>query len=422
MTKSLTNFNGGTITLGQIPKAIEFIEQTKRSLLLQSAPGYGKSSMVYLYGNQKGYRVFSFTGGLITRSNIYGVDFIDSTTNSCKHYTADWFTQALNEKGKVILFLDDFGNASPQETMILQQILGDRKLGNYDLPPDKFLIIACTNRQNDRANVYSISSAILSRCCVLNVKLDPEEFLVYAKKKFHPSVYAFLEARKYAISNDIEYLEENRLPADMLGFYSASNSSNSINPCPRTWEGVSDVLYHQQANVLSEENINIFTNTVSGYVGKEITPMFIKSLKGTLNIPSVRTLINKLDNDYDYADIISSDNEAISTVLYTLYQEIQKEVLNYKEALDKGLVEKVTTESQRTMYVYKPLNDLAYVINKIKNTKFKTINANVLVADVWDLIINKEDKNYLYFIDTIFHLPFIKEAQKTKSKILNSIK
>ena len=422
-SNNLINFNGGNITLGQIPKAIELNEVTKRSLLLQSAPGYGKSSMIYQYAQQKGYKVFAFTGGLITRSNIYGVDFIDSVNNRCRHYPADWFSEAMEHNGKVILFLDDFGNANPQEMMILQQILGDRKLGNYDLPIEKFLIIGATNRQSDRSNVYSISSAILSRCCVLNVMLDPNEFLSYAKQTFHPSVYAFLESRKYAISNDPEYLQEHQLPKDLLGFYSASKSSNSINPCPRTWEAISSMLKKQQVNVLSEDNYLIFSNSVSGCVGKEITPMFMKSLKGTLNIPSIKTLIDNCNDKFNYSSIISSDNEALSTILYTLYQEINKEVIKYKELFEKGLIEKQTTTSGRSYYIYEPLNDLAKVIDKIGNTEFKNVNANVLVADVWDLLIsNKSDiKNYKCLVDTIFHLPFIKENVKMKTNIQNNL-
>jgi hypothetical protein len=423
-SNNLLNFNGGSITLGQVPKAIELMEVTKRSLLLQSAPGYGKSAMVYQYGEQKGYKVFAFTGGLITRSNIYGVDFIDSDRNRCTHYPAEWFSEAMDSKNKSILFLDDFGNASPQEMMVLQQILGDRKLGNYNLPVEKFLIIGATNRQNDRSNVYNISSAILNRCCVLNVRLDANEFLTHAKQKFHPSVYAFLESRKYAITNDEEYIQENQLPKDLLGFYSANSSSNSIRPSPRTWEGVSHMLYKQQSNVLSDDYIGVFSSAVSGLVGKEITPMFMKSLKGTLNIPSTETLIQNCNDGFDYATIIGSDNEAISTVLSTLYQEIGKEVIKYQEALSKGQVEKVAApNSQRSMYVYEPLNNLAKVINKIGNTKFKSINANVLVADTWDLIIsNKSDiAKYTCLVDTIFHLPFLKERMKLKSSIINSL-
>lgn len=422
MTNKLVNFNGGTITLGQIPKAIELSEATKRSLLLQSAPGYGKSAMVYQYGEQKGYKVFSFTGGLLSKSNIYGVDFIDSENKSCQHYVADWYNQAINHNGKVILFLDDLGNAPPQEMMLLQQILGDRKLGNYSLPTDKFLIIGCTNRQNDRANVFSISSAILSRCCVIQVRLDPEEFLTYAKDNLHPSVYSFLKMRKYAISNDSDYLEENPIPSDLTGFYKASSSANSISPCPRTWEGVSHMLYKMQKNVLSDEYIDVFSNCVSGYVGNGITPIFIKSLKGTLNIPSIDTLVQNCKPSFDYTTIISSDNEALSSIIFTIYQEINKRLQTFKQLKEEGKLEEQLNSKGLPYYDYPPIVELADVLNKIGKTNFNSVNSNVLVNDLWDLLIsNKSSIYHEEVMDTLFCLDYLKEFQKIKTEIKNSL-
>ena len=422
MSNRLTKFNGGKITINSIDKMIELVEGSGRTLLLFGGFGIGKSALVYKYAKDNKYDIYTFTGGLITKNNIYGVDFINPEDKCSIHYPAEWYAKAVNSNNKSILFLDDFANANPQEMMILQQILGDRKLGNYDLSSDKFIIVAATNRQGDNANVYSISSPILSRCCAIEVELKAEEFLEYCKNNIHPSVFAFLDKRRWAISDDIEYLKVNNVPDDAMGYGAKEASSCTVHPCPRTWKAVSDTLYKMKVNVLNEEYIDLFISIVSGFVGSALAPLFIKSLKTTLNIPTIKFLIDNCKDSVNYANHITSDHEAISSIIYTIYQEINKECVVFKSLIDEGKA--ITTYVKVggvPKYEYEPLENLLDVLNKISLTNFDDINSAVIVANVMELLAHTDNKYYQYLMGVMKDKAYFREYAKNKDKINSAI-
>ncbi len=420
----LANFNGGRITIGQIYNSIEMMELTDRTLMLCGSFGIGKSASVYKYAYDKGYDIFVFTGGLITKNNIYGVDFIEPEDKCSIHYPAEWYAKVIQSNRKAILFLDDFANALPQEMNILQQILGDRKLGNYDLPPDKFLIVGATNRQQDNANVHTISSPILSRCSVVQVDLNADEFLTYAKSNLHPSIFAFLDKRRWAISDDPEFLKANNVPSDVIGYGAKEASFSTVHPCPRTWKGISDVLYKAKFNVLDESRIDVFREVgVAGLIGSGLAPIFIKSLKTTLNIPSITELISKLDKKYNYADIITSDIEAISSISFTLYQKIVEEAAKLHNLIEDNNVQTTTDKKGNTIYVYKPLDDLLDVLGKLYETQFGSgINCSVIVSSVLDLL--GDVAKFKYFKEIISFLTskeVYREYMYNKNSVLLAI-
>lgn len=422
MSNKLTKFNGGKITVGSISKAIELVALTDRTLLLCGAPGVGKSALVYKYAKDNDYDIFTFTGGLITKNNIYGVDFINPDDRCSIHYPAEWYANAVKSNKKVVLFLDDFANANPQEMMILQQILGDRKLGNYNLPSDKFIIVAATNRQGDNANVYTISSPIIGRCCVMEVELNAEEYLEYCKNNIHPSVYAFLDKRRWAISDDIEYLNVNNVPDEAIGYGAKEAVTSTVHPCPRTWKGVSDAIYKIKVNVLSEDYISLFTNVVSGFVGNALSPLFIKSLKTTLNIPTIDFLISNCKDSVNYADHITSDHEAISSIIYTIYQQINRECITFKQLIDANKVNIIYAKVGGTpKFEYPILEDMFAVLNKIKETEFKGINSSVIVANVFDMLIDNNNSNYGCLLGIVKDKAYFREWCMNKDKINSAI-
>lgn len=377
-----------------------------------------KSASVYKYSDDKEYDLYVFTGGLITRTNIYGADFIQPDDKCSIHYVAEWYAKAIQSPRKVILFLDDFANALPQEMNILQQILGDRKLGNYDLPSSKFLIVGATNRQQDNANVHSISTPIISRCSIVQVDLNADEFLEYSKSNLHPSIFAFLDKRRWAISDDIEFLKANNVPNDVVGYGAKDASFSVVHPCPRTWKAVSDILY-RAPNVLDDNKVHVFREITAGLIGSALAPIFIKSLRTTLNIPSIKELISKLDNKYNYVDLITPDIEAISSVSFSLYQKIVEESAKLAKLIEDENVERTTDKKGNTIYIYDPLDKLLDVLGKLYNTEFGNgINSSVIVSNVIDLI--GDAARFKYFKQIVNFL-IAKDVYKTYLFNKNSV-
>jgi hypothetical protein len=422
MSNKLSNFNGGEISLNSIPMQIELASYTNRSCLFMGFPGLGKSAKIYEYARNNNYNLVVFTGGLLTKANIYGVDFINPDTKSCTHYVAEWYNNAINSDRKTVLFLDDFANANPQEMMILQQLLGDRKLGNYDLPVDKFIIVGATNRANDNANVFNISSPILSRLVVLEVQLNVDEYLEYSANNNHPSVHAFLKDRKWAITNDSKFLAANGgVPSEFVGY--GANNNNYINPCPRTWSAVSDMLYKLTVNVLDDKYKEGFTQNVSGLIGSGLSSLFVRSLNSTLNIPSIEFLESTcMDKSVDYSKHITANLEAVSSVIFTVYQEINSRISTFIKLKDAGKIETKYNKKGKTTYVYSPISNLIQVLDKIAHTNFKDgINSKATISNVFDMLMANSKVNVYYQLIEECE-PIINEHVVVKSTIDMSLR
>lgn len=397
MSNKLSNFNGGEISLNSIPMQIELASYTNRSCLFMGSYGLGKSAKIYQYAKDNDYNIVVFTGGLLTKANIYGVDFINPDSKSCNHYVAEWYNNAINSDKKTVLFLDDFANANPQEMMILQQLLGDRKLGNYDLPTDKFIIVGATNRAGDNANVFNISSPILSRLVLLEVQLNVDEYLEFSANNNHPSVHAFLKDRKWAITNDSKFLAANGgVPTEFVGY--GANTNNYVNPCPRTWSAVSDMLYKLTVNVLDDKYKEGFTQNVSGLIGSGLSNMFVRSLNSTLNIPSIEFLESTCkDKNTDYSKHITANLEAVSSVIFTVYQEINSRISTFVKLKDDGKIQLKLSKKGANRFDYEPISNLMLVLDKLSSTKFKDgINAAATVSNVYDLLMAKPDVSVNY--------------------------
>jgi hypothetical protein len=422
MSNKLSNFNGGEISLNSIPMQIELASYTNRSCLFMGFPGLGKSAKIYQYAKDNNYNIVVFTGGLITKANIYGVDFIEPETKACTHYVAEWYNQAINSDKKTVLFLDDFANANPQEMMILQQLLGDRKLGNYDLPTDKFIIVGATNRAGDNANVFNISSPILSRLVLLEVQLNVNEYLEYSANHNHPSVHAFLKDRKWAILNDSKFLQANGdVPTEFVGY--GSNSNNYVNPCPRTWSAVSDMLYKLTVNVLDDKYKEPFIQNVSGLIGSGLSSLFVRSLNSTLNIPSIEFLESTCnDKSTNYANHITANLEAVSSVIFTIYQEINCRISTFVRLKDEGKIQTNISKKGKMTYVYPPISNLMQVLDKLAFTEFKDgINSKATISNVFDLLMANSNVNVFYMLIQDCE-PIINEHIVTKSTIDMSLR
>jgi len=424
MSSKLSMFNGGTTTINNIPKHIQHVSTTTRSILLCGSPGIGKSAKVYEFAKENDYLIFTFTGGLVTRSGLYGTEFINTIDASCIHYVAEWYRRAMESNKKVILFLDDLANANPQEMMILQQILGDRKLGNYDLPVDKFLIIAATNMQKHNSNVYNISEAILTRLCVIEVILNSDEFLHMAESKVHPAVYSFLLHRIWAISDDADYLEKVGVPSDVTSYGVNSSAGSTVHPRPRTWTGVSDILYGNDAKyILDGDNISFFETTIAGLVGKAIATLFVKSLHTTLNIPSIQFLVDNVDTDVNYVDHVSTNYEAVTATVFNVYQALIRQFDLFREGVNNGTYVYESGTKGLHVYTCKPLTDLFKVLNKIKESEFgEGINTAVIVCNLFDQIKTQDKDNVRYISGLIREVPFFREYMNNQSDIRNMLR
>jgi MoxR-like ATPase len=78
------------------------------------------------------------------------------------------------------LFLDELPACAPDVQKAFYSLLLERRLGEHQLPPGTW-VVAAGNRAEDRALVRALSSALVNRVLIVNVRVDLKEWLVWAR-------------------------------------------------------------------------------------------------------------------------------------------------------------------------------------------------------------------------------------------------
>lgn len=163
-----------TVTLGQAKALIKTLAPNQ-SILLLSPPGVGKSDTVASAAAAAGLPCRSLLGTQIAPEDVSGIPrIVGERAVFCPPRVL------LPETPEPFcLFLDELPACSPDIQKAFYALLLDRRIGEFALPPGTW-VVAAGNRLEDRALVRSISSALINRVIVLNVRVDVREWLAWA--------------------------------------------------------------------------------------------------------------------------------------------------------------------------------------------------------------------------------------------------
>ena len=175
------------LTLREAKKMITALA-AQESILLLSAPGVGKSDIVRQAAKEAGLPVRSLLGTQIAPEDVSGIpQIVNERSVFCPPRVL------LPESNEPFcLFLDEFPAASPDVQKALYALLLERRLGEHQLPKGTW-VVAAGNRQEDRALVRQMSSALVNRAFILQIKADHKEWLVWANKnEIRKDIIAFI--------------------------------------------------------------------------------------------------------------------------------------------------------------------------------------------------------------------------------------
>jgi hypothetical protein len=164
-----------TVTLSQAQAIIRAMAH-EQSILLLSPPGVGKSEAIAQAAQAAGLPCRSLLGTQIAPEDVSGVPHIVGERSVfCPPRIL------LPEKPEPFcLFLDEFPASPPEVQKAFYSLLLERRIGENPLPPGTW-VVAAGNRVEDRAMVRALSSALVNRVFILNVRVDVKEWLVWAK-------------------------------------------------------------------------------------------------------------------------------------------------------------------------------------------------------------------------------------------------
>lgn len=163
--------------------------RVQHSVMIWGPPGIGKSSVVAQVAAQRQIGFIDIRLSQLAPTDLRGVPVPrDGITY--------WFPpEFLPRDGEGILFLDEINLAPPALQGVAQQLVLDRRVGNYTVPPGWF-VWAAGNRKEDRAAVFDMPAPLANRFLHLRVEPDLDSFRHYAiGRNVHEQIIGFLNFR-----------------------------------------------------------------------------------------------------------------------------------------------------------------------------------------------------------------------------------
>jgi MoxR-like ATPase len=204
----------------------------------------------------------------------------------------------LPRSGRGILFLDELTSAPQMIQAACYQLVLDRRLGEYTLP-DEWFVVAAGNPASERGVHYAMPRPLRDRFVHLTLEPDLQEWCQWAVTAgIRPEIIAFL-----------------RFKPGLLHDPSPSPDANAW-PTPRGWEMVSKILNGHAAAQLRfaiAARAEVEAATVEGKVGPGAAVELIGFLRLFRELPSVDEIL--LSPDKAPVPALPSSLIAVATAL-----------------------------------------------------------------------------------------------------------
>jgi hypothetical protein len=196
----------------------------KRPVFLEGPPGLGKSALMLQVTRElekKFGEPFGFVDLRLTQLASEDVRGLPTVAGGQTTFCPPSF---FPTSGRGVLCLEELPQAEQDLQKAVMQLLHDRRVGDYVLPPG-WCIGATGNRQQDRSGVNRLLAALCNRVIHVPVEADPSDWLAWARSAgIHQDVVSFIEWK----------------PEALYGFEPSANQKAFATP--RTWHYLSDVL------------------------------------------------------------------------------------------------------------------------------------------------------------------------------------
>ncbi len=206
------------------------------SVMLWGAPGIGKSQAVRQMGDMIGERTGKRVHITDVRLLLFNpIDLRGIPTANADKTLAIWlkpqiFQMEEGEDTVNILFLDELSAAPQSVQAAAYQITLDRVVGEHRLPSN-CIVIAAGNRVTDRSVAFKMPKALANRLLHIEVEGSVSSWLKWAAAHgINDKVHAYIAAR----------------PDKLFGF--EPDRDELAFPTPRSWEMVSNILNHVEAD------------------------------------------------------------------------------------------------------------------------------------------------------------------------------
>ena len=185
-------------------------------VMLWGPPGVGKSQMVAQIAARHAAPVIDIRLSQMEPSDLRGIPFrVEGRV--------DWaipsiLPDAQRHGSAGVLFLDEITSAPPAVSAAAYQLILDRRLGDYQVPPH-WAIFAAGNRQGDRGVTYSMPAPLANRFSHFEVETHLDDWVSWA----------------YANGIDERVIAFLRFRPELLFDFDPAHNPVAF-PSPRSWE------------------------------------------------------------------------------------------------------------------------------------------------------------------------------------------
>ena len=185
-------------------------------VMLWGPPGVGKSQMIAEVAARHDAEVIDIRLSQMEPSDLRGIPFRSGDV-------VEWAIPAILPDASRhgdggILFLDEITSAAPTVSAAAYQLILDRRLGEYRVPPG-WAIFAAGNRQGDRGVTYSMPAPLANRFSHFTLEVNLDDWVAWA----------------YAHGIDERLIGFLRFRPELLFDFDPAHNPVAF-PSPRSWE------------------------------------------------------------------------------------------------------------------------------------------------------------------------------------------
>lgn len=249
----------------ELKASLKYAYDERLPVFVWGAPGIGKSDVVRQVATDLGIELIDKRLSQSDPTEMKGFPWADQKSGTMKFFRDD----QLPTKGKGILFLDELNNAPQAVQAPAYQLILDRRLGSYELPPG-WTVVAAGNRAQDRAITHAMSSALKNRFTHLDMEPDLEDWM------------------QWAMAHDISHLTRGYLRWRQANFcVDKITPEMRAFPTPRAWVKVDRIMNNPS---LSEA---ICHELIKGTVGEGVGLEYFGYARTEASLPDFDEILAK---------------------------------------------------------------------------------------------------------------------------------
>lgn len=195
-------------------------------------------------------------------------------------FTEPPFASMVARSPRGILFLDEFGQASPEMQKAVAPLLLEGRIGDYKLPAG-WMVVCAGNRTEDNAGANDLLSHIINRLCIVNVKPPHvDDWLDWAAgAAIEPELMAFAKLRPDVIFKQPD-LSVNDKP------YCTPRSVEALSRVASRWPGRLNGMVN---------DVQVGMPVISGWIGSGAAAELSGVVRMAMNLPTYEDIVANPD-------------------------------------------------------------------------------------------------------------------------------